>query len=67
VLELLFIPAAWYSVSRCIGGWSKTHAGVNAGNRKLPNCVKLITRSRRRMMKEKKNTKKKHEQEGRKV
>jgi len=38
---------------------------VNAGNRKLPNCVKLITRSRRKM---KKNTKKEeHEEEGRKV
>jgi len=39
---------------------------VNAGNRKLPNCVKLITRSRRKM--KKKNTKKEeHEEEGRKV
>jgi IS4 transposase len=66
--ELLFILAAWYSGSSCKGGWSKTRANVKAGNRKLPNRVKLITISRRRMMMKKKNTKKEvHEEERRKV
>ena len=60
------VPAAWYSGSSCTEGWSKTPASVNAGKRKLPNCVELITRSRRRMMK-KKNKKEEHEEERRKM
>jgi hypothetical protein len=42
----------------------ETSASVKAGNRVLPNCVKLITRSRR--MEKKKNTnKEEHEEERR--